>query len=233
MAEKHELKGQAAASAAHLTSWKWKHIQNFCYFHRKRIFVNATIIGFFGMLAFKYKNSENDCVRMMLGGGISHVAVEASFHMFDTINIRSKANSHLGTSSMLSLTKKIYSKEGIFGFYKGFSACLYGSLFAGLTYFYFYKFFKNKISNHFDNKLDITWVAMPASFIAELITLCVYYPYDTIKCRLQSVNSQFKYKTIPHAFTTEINKNGPKSLYIGMTPFIITVCTFVMLQFTI
>jgi hypothetical protein len=34
--------------------------------------------------------------------------------------------------------------------------------------------------------------------------LIIYYPYDLIKCRLQSKNFHFKYRNLPHAFTKEI-----------------------------
>jgi hypothetical protein len=43
-----------------------------------------------------------------------------------------------------------------------------------------------------------------AAFVAEFFTLLIHYPYDLVKCRLQSKNFHFKYRNIPHAFKKEI-----------------------------
>tara|TARA_B110000285_G_C14937619_1_gene520395 strand:+ start:302 stop:739 length:438 start_codon:yes stop_codon:yes gene_type:complete len=61
----------------------------------------------------------------------------------------------------------------------------------------------------------------------------VHYPYDLIKCRLQSKNYIFKYKNLPHAFKKEIKNNGITSLYSGASPFLATYVAFICLQFTI
>jgi hypothetical protein len=72
-----------------------------------------------------------------------------------------------------------------------------------------------------------------ASFVAEFFTLLVYYPYDLIKCRLQSKNYFFKYQNLPHAFSKEIREGSLLSLYRGSVPFLATYCLFVSTQFTI
>jgi hypothetical protein len=61
-----------------------------------------------------------------------------------------------------------------------------------------------------------------ASFMAELLTLFFYYPYDLLKARLQTRNFIYKYKNLPHAFMKEINESGFLSLYKGGLPFLIT-----------
>ena len=72
-----------------------------------------------------------------------------------------------------------------------------------------------------------------ASIVAEMLTISVHFPYDLIKCRIQSKNYIFKYKNLPHAFKKEIKNNGFFSLYQGAFPFLLTYVTFVSLQFTI
>jgi hypothetical protein len=99
-------------------------------------------VGTFTGLAYKCKESESEVVRMAIAGCISHLLVETSFHMVDTVNIRSKANPQLGTSTMLSLVSKIWQKEGFIGFGRGFSAAFYGALMSGFAYFFLYKLFK-------------------------------------------------------------------------------------------
>eukprot|EP00493_Phyllostaurus_siculus_P025147 UN25491 len=65
------------------------------------------------------------------------------FHLIDTINIRSKVNdSSKGTKSTFHQVRKIYSREGLYGFGKGFSACFYGSVLSGFSYFFLYKAIK-------------------------------------------------------------------------------------------
>lgn len=76
-------------------------------------------------------------------------------------------------------------------------------------------------------------VFLLASMIAEVFTIIVYFPYDLVKCRLQSKNNIFKYKNLPHAFRSEINKNGLGGLYKGSFPFFITYTSFVTIQFPI
>lgn len=67
--------------------------------------------------------------------------------------------------------------------------------------------------------------------IAEAVTILFHFPYDMIKCRLQSKNYYFKYKNLPHAFKKEIKTNGIKGLYTGATPFFVTYVTMIGLQF--
>ena len=131
------------------------------------------------------------------------------------------------------MVKKIYNKEGIYGFSKGFSACYYGSVACGFIYFALYKIFKSSFKDFFGDTYNIAWTYFSASLIAEFFTLLVYYPYDLIKCRLQSKNYVFKYKNIPHAFKKEIQQNSVFSLYRGAAPFLVTHCAFVSCQFTI
>lgn len=102
------------------------------------------------------------------------------------------------------MVKNIYAKEGIQGFSRGFSACFYGSIACGFIYFALYKLFKLYFREFFGETYNIAWTFFMASFVAEFFTLIVYYPYDLVKCRLQSKNYIFKYRNIPHAFKKEI-----------------------------
>ena len=99
--------------------------------------------------AFYSMNSASENLRIACAGCIAHTLVEGGFHMIDTVNIRTKANSHLGTSSMTSLIHKIWAKEGVLGFGRGFSAAFYGAVYTGFSYFYLYKTFKTIFSDLF------------------------------------------------------------------------------------
>jgi hypothetical protein len=131
------------------------------------------------------------------------------------------------------MVKQIYKAEGLYGFSRGFSAMFYGSVICGFIYFAGYKYLKTHILEWVGPEQNPAVVFFMASFIAEFFTLLVYYPYDLIKCRLQSKNFFFKYRNIPHAFRKEIRNGSIFSLYRGSLPFLVTHCLFVSFQFTI
>jgi len=100
-------------------------------------------------------------------------------------------------------------------------------------YFFLYKFIKLTMYEHFGTEINPTLVFVIASVLSESLTLSVHFPYDLIKCRLQSKNYIFKYENLPHAFSKEIKSKGILGLYQGGTPFLATYASFVCLQFTI
>eukprot|EP00356_Strombidium_inclinatum_P002219 CAMPEP_0170480424 /NCGR_PEP_ID=MMETSP0208-20121228/1269_1 /TAXON_ID=197538 /ORGANISM="Strombidium inclinatum, Strain S3" /LENGTH=198 /DNA_ID=CAMNT_0010752973 /DNA_START=349 /DNA_END=945 /DNA_ORIENTATION=+ len=149
------------------------------------------------------------------------------------MNIRSKANEGKAPMSLPKQVKTIWASEGVFGFGKGISACLYGSIIQGMVYFYTYKWLKLKMFELMGKEVSPTLVFMTASVLAEVFTLIVHFPFDMIKCRFQSMNHHYKYKSLPHAFIKEVGNRGVCSLYQGVGPFFATYVTFVGLQFTI
>ena len=92
-----------------------------------------------------------------------------------------------------------------------------------------YKVIKGYFKDYFDGTVDLAFCYLLAAFTTEVLTLCVKYPYDLIKCRLQSVNYIFTYQNLPHAFHKEVTTNGVMSLYRGAMPFLATYATFVTL----
>lgn len=203
---------------------------NVMHFHRRRIIVGASFTTAYGLFCYKAIESKNEVLRMGVAGSLANVFVEAGFHFVDTVNVRTKVNDK--NISSLKMVRMIYLKEGLYGFSKGFSACFYGSIFCGFIYFSLYKLFKIHFKEWFGEGYNIAWTFFMASFVAEFFTLFVYYPYDLIKCRLQSKNYIFKYRNLPHAFQQEMQKSV-FSLYQGSLPFLVTYCLCVSIQFTI
>ena len=188
-----------------------RQILNVLHFHRKQAFIGVAFCSGYGLLSYKAIRVENEILRMGIAGSIANIICESAFHAVDTVNIRAKASEH--SISTLSMVNKIWRKEGLYGFSKGFSACFYGASICGFMYFSLYKAFKVYFTDYFGDSVDTAVSFLLASFCAELITLSVQYPYDLIKCRLQSVNYLFKYQNIPHAVTKEIKNNGIGALY--------------------
>jgi Mitochondrial carrier protein len=165
--------------------------------------IAATFIGGYGYLCNQARSpSVNEILRLGFAGSLANVAIESMFHFADTVNVRAKTSE--GNDSTIKIFKSIYRKEGLFGFSKGFSAMFYGSVFCGFIYFSLYKWFKMYFKERFEPSTNPAAVYFVASFTAEFFTLLIYYPFDLIKCRLQSKNYVFKYRSLPHAFTKEI-----------------------------
>ena len=204
-----------------------KNAINFVYFHRRRITVTTGVVGTYFSTCYSARNWDNELIKIGIAGSLSNVIVECSFHFADTVNIRTKANeTNISTTSMIN---KIYRKEGIIGFGKGFSAAFYGAAIYGFSYFVIYKMIKSYLAEKFEGKVDMAVCYVLAAFVTECLTLSVKFPYDLIKCRLQSVNYVFKYQNLVHAFKKEIKKDGLKSLYRGSMPFLAMYATFVTL----
>lgn len=79
---------------------------------------------------------------MGVAGSLASVLVETSFHLIDTVNIRSKAAVPPTGDSIMTMVSKIWAREGLYGFCKGFSACFYSSVASGFIYFSIYKYLK-------------------------------------------------------------------------------------------
>lgn len=113
---------------------------NFMYFYRRRIGIGMTFSSAYGYTCYKSTNAKNEVFRMAMAGSLANLIVETSFHFVDTVNVRAKVSEH--NESSIHMVQKIYAKEGIYGFSKGFSACFYGSIVCGFIYFSLYKVLK-------------------------------------------------------------------------------------------
>lgn len=133
------------------------------------------------------------------------------------------------------MVSNIFRTEGLPGFFKGFSAAFYGAAIYGFAYFTIYKSIKNILKSRMgaDTKVDMAVCYFFAALSTECLTLAVKFPFDLFKCRLQSVNTEFRYTGLKDAFTKEFARGGIYSLYKGAIPFLATQATFVTLQFSI
>ena len=208
-------------------------IRNTMIANRKQIRFAGAFCGFYTCILYRALWWENEVFRIGVAGSLATVICDSCFHVVDTVNIRAKAITDSGNSNTVKLVSQIWRKEGIRGFSKGFSACFYSAAACGFLYFSIYKYLKDVVRDLLDEDSDLAFCYMIASTCAGFCTLGVAYPYDLIKCRLQSVNDVYKYQNLSHAFKKEIKNNGAKSLYTGMTPFFASYCTWLALQFTV
>ena len=121
---------------------------NFMYFHRRRFYAATAFCGVYGYTCYNAKYVNNEIWKIGMAGSLSHLTVEVLFHFVDTVNVVAKlSESH---DSSFKIIRNIYSKEGIYGFSKGFSAMFYGSAACGFIYFSLYKFCKIHFKDYFD-----------------------------------------------------------------------------------
>ena len=133
--------------------------------------IGAAFCGGYSWICYKSLTIENEVIRMGVAGSLANIVCESAFHAVDTVNIRAKASTkQISTLSMLS---KIWHKEGLYGFSKGFSACFYGASVCGFMYFSLYKLFKGIFKDHFGDGVDMAFIFLLASFFAEILTLSV------------------------------------------------------------
>jgi hypothetical protein len=159
---------------------------NFLHFHRRRAMVTTSFLTVYSYGCYKLTDSPYEILRMGVAGSLANLVVESMFHFVDTVNVRAKLSDK--SISSLNMARKIYTKEGIYGFSKGFSACFYGSVACGFIYFSLYKLFKSYFKDYLGDTYNVAWTFFLASFVAEFFTLFFYYPFDLVKCRMQSSN---------------------------------------------
>lgn len=200
--------------------------RNWLYFYRRRIFFNSVAAVGYTTICWNARNWNNEVMRMGVAGSMAIGTVEAMFHFVDTVNIKSKASEKESHSTM-TMVRKIWASEGVVGFGRGIGAAVYGNYTAGFLYFVFYKWLKNNMSELGGFK------ALIAGFIAETTAILIKFPFDLIKCRLQSVNYIFKYSDWTHGIRKEYRLNGVTGLYSGVFPYLLTYTTFTALQFSI
>ena len=94
------------------------------------------------------------------------------------------------------------------GFGRGIGAAAYGNYSSGFVYFVLYKYLKTNMADYFGNLRIVL-----AGFVAETIAIMFKFPFDLVKCRLQSVNYIFKYDNWVHGIRKEYRNHGFLSLY--------------------
>ncbi len=121
------------------------------------------------------------------------------------------------------MMRRIFNKEGLFGFTHGLSATYYGALLGGMVYFTTYKLLKQhlKYENTNENQHINSLAYLSSSLVANLLMMITYCPFDLIRTRMQARTSH-NYHDLIDAFKQIVDKKsglqGLKRLYVGATP---------------
>lgn len=122
------------------------------------------------------------------------------------------------------MVRTIYKSEGIYGFYKGYSASYYSSILYGYLYFYIYKGLKVHLKEtlHPNSTSSYAFIYASASTIAELLALIIYYPFELVKVRFLTKNDKYGYNSVSDAFVKILRKDSAPGLYRGVFAFFLT-----------
>lgn len=127
--------------------------------------------------------------------------------------------------SFTEMFKTVVKNDGVGGLFKGYSACYYSSILYGYVYFYIYKGLKfllketDLFKTHNESTPVKALVYASSSTIAEIFSLCIYYPFELVKIRLLTRNDHFRYTSVSDAFYKILKNDGTKGLYRGVFTF--------------
>ena len=188
---------------------------------RYRIFMTGFITTY-GYLLYSATKSDNEILRVGAAGSITMLCGESMFYCIDAVNARSKVLHE--NVKFLDMVKRIVSKEGWHGLYKGYSASFYSSILYGYLYFYIYKGLKVYMKENLHPKQTSTFafIYASASTIAEVLALMVYYPFELVKVRFLTRNDTYRYTSVSDAFIKILRKDQMPGLYRGCPAFFAT-----------
>jgi len=115
---------------------------------------------------------------------------------------------------LLHLFKDTMQKEGIFGFYRGYSVHILGSIPAAGLYFGSYEFFKSQTlqTDFFAQHPFLAYLS--GGMFAEAVACLIFVPVDVIKERRQVQTTMgFKYTSDFDAIKHTITHEGVRGLY--------------------
>lgn len=134
-------------------------------------------------------------------------------------------------SGLVDALVKIFKKEGIKGYYRGFVPGLFG-VSHGAVQFMTYEECKNRYNKFYNRpitqKLGTSEYLLFAAF-SKIIAAMTTYPYQVIRARLQ--NQLYSYNGIQHCISQIWKYEGWKGFYKGLVPNLLRVTPATMITF--
>ncbi len=168
-------------------------------------------------------------------GMITQLVSDLSFHFIDTINVRCKGDPSL--KKLSDIIASLRRKAGIRGFFYGIGSTFFGSSLGGLAYFTLYKQFKTMFKQDKSvGKLKEFLIDSAAAALAEAIALLVFFPFETIKARMQMDNRIFPYRDVFDALYRMTHPSPDvkfklTGLYDGCPPYFAQFIAYTTAQF--
>ena len=160
----------------------------------------------------KARQSENEVLRLAAAGSLMTQIAELSFYYMDTINSRSKISAE--SISMIRMLRNVINEEGAKALFRGITATYYGSTFYGFSYFFSYPWLKKQGHDFFASRNALPLLHLGSGFVSEYLALLLYYPFETIKVRLQT-KTYANSVSLLEGMALLAREKGIKKLYKG------------------
>lgn len=150
-------------------------------------------------------------------GGIAGTLCRIPTHPLDTCKTVAFA-SDSGSASAVAAARRIWSREGIRGFYRGVGITAIAACPGNALYFVSYEYARDWVQRHETGcMLPRPLLHLGSGFFAEVISCVIWVPVDVIKERLQAQGPEVagRYRSSWHGFTTCLRQESFKGLYKG------------------
>ena len=159
-------------------------------------------------------------------------ALSLSVYPFDLLNTVSKTTTT--KRKIRILVKDVYKKFGFKGFYRGGTMVFYELFPMYFVFFATYDYLNRKLADIFDRRnYKKRWmIPMISSWFSELSCMSFYVPFDTVMTRMQSLSSQYKYRSFWHGLESIYKNEGLLRFYSSSHLFITYCLVYTTIQFT-
>lgn len=203
--------GRARGGEAKFSGLGMAHkLQTFCQ-QRSALGAMFMSTAAYVFLLFHFQKSDNQIYRMAAAGSLLTNLMEVGFYPLDTLNTQSKISEQ--SISLRQQMSKVFTQDGMNALCRGWSVTYYGSIAYGASYFFMYPWLKVKGSQLTKKKEYLPFVYFLSGMIAEYGALLIYFPFETVKVRIQS--SSTEYLGLTDGLADIYRKEGISKMYKG------------------
>lgn len=159
--------------------------------------------------------SPSYAVRLAAGGTAGGVAI-AVFNPTEVVKTQVQAHAGVDRLSMMSVMKKVWHKDGLFGFWAGVKPNIARTFLVNAAELGTYDEAKQQLQPYLGSGL---FSHVAASGCAGFVSACTSTPVDVIKTRLMnSAGGHQQYSGMADAGCQILKQEGPLALYKGFLP---------------
>jgi solute carrier family 25 (peroxisomal adenine nucleotide transporter), member 17 len=186
----------------------------------------AAYYFFYSWLKKKWMGKSQSTIIALGVGAVAGVLNMALTSPLSTIHARMQTARFKREMSIIDHIKEIWKKEGILGFWSGFSTSVILVINPSITFYCFESL--KKYAAKFTS-LGSGWLFLYGA-LAKLIATVITYPLILAKTRLQT-DKEKVYKGILDLYVKIVRANGFKGLYSGMNSKLLQTCISSAIKF--
>ncbi|XXQ32751.1 Mitochondrial carrier protein [Plasmodiophora brassicae] len=154
-----------------------------------------------------------DSSRHFVAGSVSGMMAKIIEYPADTIKVRQQTEPGKFRGS-LHCVVDTFQRRGLFGFYKGIGAPLFGATCENAICFGVYSWVSSKLGAPDPRSASMTNVCI--SGVAAGVVISFWQtPLELVKCRMQSGLTAVKYRGTLHCLLSTLRSEGPRGLFRG------------------